>query len=302
VNLVFINAGAAGTIDEDVLRGILALSPIVSFRIHVTPGGSPPSLMPFMTGTGLYGFIYANNLPDAVAIVIPRLAVPRMNADFPIPESKEARRARDANLTKWLNDEYRPSPIGANLAGVFGHPDAVRSKAAYLEAARDIAKLIVGRARGKAPLPQADAIAVFETTAAWVQRREILNDFFPMESIMLERAIERLKMLRDSLIAEYREEVRHRLRQGYPKLESDVEDESVGIAEKAVGEFQRKVKALPELLREQVRLWEIRFYSGHIRETLIQQIPLFVQLHQIEQQKKPNQLRRRNLAQLLDLV
>jgi hypothetical protein len=112
-------------------------------------------------------------------------------------------------------------------------------------------------------------------------------------------------MARESLIAECRNETRLRLAQGYPRLESDVEGESTRIAEMAAAGFRRKVNTFPELLREKVEEWDIWFYSQNIREKLILEIPMLVELHQIQQKKEPSQsdeFKRQSLVEMLGIV
>jgi hypothetical protein len=253
VNLVFINAGAAGTIDEDVLRGILALSPIVSFRIHVTPGGVPPSWLSFLNGTEILSLSRHIVIPYSLVIIVPRMEVPGMTDDASTPESNEARKvrkARDANLTKLFHQEFMPRIPTENSSAVYGQPDANRSPATYRASNRDIAKVIVRRAH-RGLLSQSDLLNVFTTMARLVQDMgEHVNPDIVWEKVHLifsTIAEKRLSEILSSLVLTYAKVAQALLLHGTRAFE--VKAQLKKIEKQAINEFYHELDALPPHLQ-----------------------------------------------------
>jgi hypothetical protein len=317
VNLVFIEAGADGAVDQDIFRGILALSSIVSFRIHltITPHGPPQSCSTLLNRTGLFGFMYGTDDSEAVAIIIPRGEIRGMRDDSQKPESESesesefesesesesqsegSQRAPKVNMTKWFRDECKRDTSAVDFAGVFEQWGALS-----LDSARDIAELIVRRARGMAPLPEIDSLELFKAVATWLQEREVLSDYFPLAFFFRDRAMKRLNKLEDSIVTLYEEETRLRLEQGDPRFEIDVEEESPKIAEKAVEEFLVRVEKIPELLRRLVASFEVDFFSSSIRRILIRELPILVETQQWKRKRGSSNSGWMNYALLHGLV
>jgi hypothetical protein len=218
---------------------------------------------------------------EAVAIVVPQPTIPGLINDSVIRGSEEVRRTRDANLTKWLDGHCGGYTNAVKFAGVFG-----QSGSLSLELARDIARLIVRRARGRPPLPETDALELFEEVAEWMRGRESVSDLFPLITFLNHRARRRLKSLENSVIGIYREETRVRLAQGYPQFELNVKDESKAIAEKAVEEFGRRVEAFPALLRKYIEPYQIKIGGREVRRTLLERLPNLVALRRFELEQK----------------
>jgi hypothetical protein len=299
LDLLFIDAGGDGSADQDIHRGILALTPIVSFRIHVTPGESSQSCLSLLKGAALTRFMRGTGDGEAVAIFVPQPTIPGLINDSVILGSEEARNARDANLTKWLDGHCGGYTYWVKFAGVFG-----QSGSLSLELVRDIARLIVRRARGRPPLPETDALGLFEEASEWMRGRDSVSDLFPLVGFLKHRAMKRLISLENSVIAAYREETLVRLAEGYQQFTRNSRQESKAIAEKAVEEFGRRVETFPALLRKYIEPYQIEIGGMHVRDTLREQLPNLVALQRLELQQKMESENSewKKLALLLGLV
>jgi hypothetical protein len=263
VNFVFIDAGADGAIDEDVFRGILALSSIVSFRIHltITPQNPHLELSPLLMKTDLRALLYNGVTPYGTAIVIPR-----MTDEAQIPKSDEARRVRDEKLTKEFQKECRQPTCAVMSAMVFGQPDPAHSKDIYLASVKDLANLTVSRARGEL-MPLSVVVKVFENATRVVQGMgENVKPNIAVHSIFSRMAIERLEEILTPIIRKYTKILLVILLKD--KMAFEIGPEIRKIEKLIIDELNKKLNALPPQLRGMIHPDRINSEVQNIKESL----------------------------------
>jgi hypothetical protein len=246
VHLVLVEAIGDAAEDLDLLRGILALSPLLSVRVHIAPGGEvTTNWRTSLGGTGLRAFVAGWFVPYDVAIVIPEMSVPAAASTGSDGGSEELRRARDANLTASLRNQ---SLGQRGRMAVFGQPPAWQP-GVYWESARDIAEVIADGALEANPLPGDDALAIFAAAAQYAKYIDDFDDGVPITSFWHDRVRNRMLDLASSVVKKYTDEAMLAIDRQTSGWWSDPEREATKVADKAMAEYRREFDAMPAQLR-----------------------------------------------------
>jgi hypothetical protein len=263
VNLVFIEAGADGAVDQDIFRGILALSSIVSFRIHltITPQKTSLELSPFLIGTDLLALSSNGVAPYGTAIVIPR-----MPDEDQILKSEEARRARDENLTKEFQKECGNPTLAVMSAMVFGQPDVAHSKDTYLASVKDLANLIRSRAC-KELMPLSVVMKAFESATRLVQgMSQSVKTKINVHSVFFDMAKKRFEKILAHIIHKYTDSLLLILLKD--KMAFEIGPEIRKIEKLIIDKLNRKLNALPLQLRGMIHSDKIKSEVQNMKESL----------------------------------
>jgi hypothetical protein len=287
-NVVFIDAGDEAASDGDVHRGIIALSSILSFRIHtVRDGGLNGSDWWFpLKGGGLYGLVSSNTVPYGTVIVVPGLETAEVANDT---EFESARRARGVALTESLrNQSWARRWLQTNESvSVFVEPNAGQGTASHEAFAREIVKSIAERTRESRPIPRDDALELFRTAVDWMEECDHpRGDDIPVQVVFERWGLERVMRLEESILTKYRKMVQDRLSRGDALLMASPEEQASAIANAATDEFQREFDSLHAEIRRGVTSITLKGESEIIRRTLVRQIPGLVVDRRLERIKE----------------
>jgi hypothetical protein len=271
LNLVFIDAGGDGSPDLDLFRAVLAISPLLFFRVHLVPDAGPSTdWWANLERSGLQAFLGGRYVTYEVAIVVPGMHIapgPEGSGD---PWSEESRRARDANLTESLRNQ---SWWQRRRMDVFGQPDARVSTDAYFESARDVAEVIARWVVQANPLPRDYAFAVFEAAAKFVDNVRSFGDGIPVKDFFRDLVQQRMLDLEISITDKYQEEALREILQRSSRWLVNPEGQAQDVAERAIAEYRREFDALPAQLRDVAMEEMLERHLKEIQYDLVHRLP-----------------------------
>jgi hypothetical protein len=281
-SVVFIDSGTFRgweAADSDLLRGIVSLSPLLLFRIHLAPrvGENESDWWTMLSQTGAQAMMADSYIPYGVVIGVPRIDDPGITEDPASPKSEgEAAAAgarQDRNLTEelWRYSSWTWREM--DRSAVFELPNPIRSPMAYRETMRDIARLIVRRSLAVEPWQWDDLRDVFgAVTERLEEKGKYSPDFVFVDLFVNKVANGRISGLRDSIMNEYWDNASRRLREGYRALEVNTKGEAALLAKKAMADFILRYKMVSPRMRRLIRPKEVEQETLKLERTLVSEL------------------------------